>query len=467
MRSMSDTPISVVILAAGLGTRMRSRLAKVLHRAGGACLLEHVIEAAKGITTADRIVAVIGHQAERVQAEVAHHGIGFELQTEQKGTGHALGVCGHIPALAMGRVVVVCGDSPLLRAETLRHLIRQHEASGCAATLLTTFLADPQGYGRIIRDDAGHVSAIVEEKAANEEQKKIREINSGMYCFESSLLWKHLATLTPNPASGEIYLTDIIESLRRAGHATAACVVDEPGEVLGINSRVDLAEVDAIFRRRKARELMLAGVTIEQPETVAIDQQVSIGQDSIVEAFTRILGKTQIGAECRIGAGSIVTNATIGDGVEIHPYTLIDDSTLEAGAHAGPFARLRMNSTVEENAHVGNFVELKNSNLGAGSKSMHLAYLGDSTIGKKSNIGAGTITCNYDGAKKHRTQIGDGSFIGSNSTLVAPIEIGAGAYVAAGSVITKPVPKDALALGRARQVLKEGWAKERRAKSGK
>ena len=464
---MPESPVSVVILAAGLGTRMRSRQAKVLHRAGGACLLDHVIQAAKGIGEAGRIVAVIGHQAERVQAEVAHTGIRFELQTEQKGTGHALWVCRHIPELATGRVVVICGDSPLLRGETLQNLLKRHQESGCAATVLTTFLDNPHGYGRIVRDETGHVSSIVEEKAASEEEKKIREINSAMYCFEASLLWKHLGTLTPNPASGEIYLTDIVASLNAAGHTVAACVVEEPGEVLGINTRVELAEVDSIFRRRKNRELMLSGVTIQQPETVTIDKQVSIGQDTIVGPFTQILGKTHIGAECSIGAGSILTNATLGEGVEVLPYSVIEDSSLDAGAHAGPFAKLRMNSVVETGAHVGNFVELKNSRLGAGSKAMHLAYLGDSTIGKKTNIGAGTITCNYDGVKKHRTNIGDGSFIGSNSTLVAPVEVGAGAYVAAGSVITDAVPENALALGRARQVLKESWARKRREKSGK
>jgi bifunctional UDP-N-acetylglucosamine pyrophosphorylase/glucosamine-1-phosphate N-acetyltransferase len=464
---MPEFPVSVVILAAGLGTRMRSRQAKVLHRAGGACLLDHVIQAAMGIGEAGRIVAVIGHQAGRVQAAVAHTGIRFELQTEQKGTGHALWVCRDIPELATGQVVVICGDSPLLRGETLRNLLQLHRQSGCAATVLTTFLDNPYGYGRIVRDETGHVSAIVEEKAASEDEKKIREINSAMYCFEASLLWKHLATLTPNPASGEIYLTDIVASLHAAGHTVAACVVDEPGEVLGINTRVELAEVDSIFRRRKTRELMLAGVTIEQPETVTIDKQVSIGQDTIVGPFTQIRGKTQIGAECSIGAGSILTNATLGEGVEVLPYSVIEDSSLEAGAHVGPFAKLRMNSVVETGAHVGNFVELKNSRLGAGSKAMHLAYLGDSTVGKKTNIGAGAITCNYDGVKKHRTNIGDGSFIGSNSTLVAPVEVGSGAYVAAGSVITDAVPEDALALGRARQVLKESWARKRREKSGK
>ena len=464
---MPESPVSVVILAAGLGTRMRSRQAKVLHRAGGACLLDHVIQAAEGIADAGRIMAVVGHQAERVRAEVAHYAIRFELQTEQKGTGHALWVCRGVPELATGRVVVICGDSPLLRGETLQNLLQRHQESGCAATVLTTFLDNPHGYGRILRDETGHVSAIVEEKAASEDEKKVREINSAMYCFEASLLWKHLATLTPNPASGEIYLTDIVAALHAGGHAVAACVVDEPGEVLGINTRIELAEVDSIFRRRKTREMMLAGVTIEQPETVTIDKQVTIGQDTIVGPFTQILGKTQIGAECKIGAGSILANATLGEGVEVLPYSYIEDSTLEASAHVGPFAKLRMNSVVEKGAHVGNFVELKNTRLGAGSKAMHLAYLGDSTIGRKTNIGAGTITCNYDGVKKHRTNIGDASFIGSNSTLVAPVEVGSGAYVAAGSVITDAVPEDALALGRARQVLKESWAKKRREQSGK
>lgn len=446
---------------------MCSRRAKVLHRAGGACLLDHVIQAAEGVAEPGRIVAVIGHQAGSVRAEVAHHGIRFELQTEQKGTGHALGVCRNIPELATGRIVVVCGDSPLLQAGTLRSLIALHQESGCAATLLTTFLDNPQGYGRIIRDGAGHVTAIVEEKAASADQKEIREINSAMYCFEASLLWKHLATLTPNPASGEIYLTDIVASLRASGHAVAACVVADPAEVLGINTRVELAQVDAIFRQRKARELMLGGVTLERPETVTIDQQAVVGQDTIIGPFTRLLGKTRVGAECQIGAGSILTNATLEDGAEVLPYSYIEDSTVKAGAHVGPFAKLRMNSVVETDAHVGNFVELKNTTLGSGSKAMHLAYLGDATIGPKTNIGAGTITCNYDGVKKHRTNIGEGSFIGSNSTLVAPVEVGAGAYVAAGSVITDAVPQDALALGRARQVLKESWAKKRREKAGK
>ncbi|MGD0577406.1 MAG: bifunctional UDP-N-acetylglucosamine diphosphorylase/glucosamine-1-phosphate N-acetyltransferase GlmU [Bryobacteraceae bacterium] len=474
---MSSSPVSVVILAAGLGTRMRSRLAKVLHRAGGECLLEHVIEAAREIAPAERIVAVVGHQAERVRAEVERSGVRFAVQTEQKGTGHALGVCAGLEGLNEGRIVVLYGDCPLLRPETLRHLMRRHEEAGCAATLITTCLDDPTGYGRVIRDsgrdhgrgqdEAGHVRSIVEEKAASAEQKQIREINSGLYCFEAALLWKHLAALQPNPASGEIYLTDIVAALRGSGHATAACVVDDPGEILGINTRVELAEADRILRQRKARELMLAGVTIERPETVSIDKHVVVGADTIVGPFAQLLGRTRIGAECRIGAGAILRNAVLGDEAEVLPYSVIDDSTLEARARVGPFARLRMNATVEAKACVGNFVELKNTRLGADSKAMHLAYLGDSVIGPEVNIGAGAITCNYDGVKKHQTLIGPSAFVGSNATLVAPVEIGAGSYVAAGSVITDAVPEDALALGRSRQVVKKGWARKRRGQTGK
>ena len=469
---MSSTPVSVVILAAGLGTRMRSRLAKVLHRAGGACLIEHVIEAALEIAPAERIVAVVGHQADRVRTAVERFGVRFALQTEQLGTGHALGVCAGLEGLDEGRILVLYGDCPLLRPETLRHLLQRHEESACAATLITTLLDNPYGYGRIIRehngpDAAGHVLAIVEEKAATAEQKQIREINSGLYCFEAAPLWQHLAALDPNPASGEIYLTDIVAALRASGHAAAACLVDDPAEILGINTRVELAEADRILRERKARELMLAGVTIERPETVTIDKHVIIGNDTIVGPFTQLLGKTRIGSDCRIGAGAILRNAVLGDEAEVLPYSLIDDSTLEPGARVGPFARLRMNAIVETQAHVGNFVELKNTRLGAGAKAMHLAYLGDSVIGPDVNIGAGTITCNYDGVKKHQTQIGAGAFVGSNATLVAPVEIGAGSYVAAGSVITDAVPADSLALGRSRQVVKEGWARKRREQAGK
>jgi bifunctional UDP-N-acetylglucosamine pyrophosphorylase/glucosamine-1-phosphate N-acetyltransferase len=443
---------------------MRSKLAKVLHRAGGACLLEHVVRAARAVAAPDHITAVVGHQADRVQAEVAGHGIGFVLQTEQKGTGHALRMCDGQPGLNAGRVVVLYGDCPLLSAGTIQRLLRAHEQAGQAATVITTHLAEPTGYGRIVRDGAGRVAAIVEEKAANAEQKQLTEINSGIYCFEASLLWPYLAKVTPNPASGEYYLTDVVELMRADGRHTVPLVIEDAGELLGINTKVELAEVDRIFRGRKARQLMLAGVTIEQPETVTVDLDVEAGPDCVLESFVQLRGRTRIGEGAVIGACSILTNAVIGADVKVFPFTTVSDSELRDGAEVGPYARLRMGAVVEEGAHIGNFVELKKTNLGRGSKAMHLAYLGDSEIGSKVNIGAGTITCNYDGQKKHKTRIGDGAFVGSNSTLVAPAEIGAGSYVAAGSVVTKPVPEDALGIGRGHQINKEGWAAARRAK---
>jgi len=443
---------------------MRSKLAKVLHRAGGACLLEHVVRAARTVAAPDHITAVIGHQADQVQAEVAGHGIGFVLQTEQKGTGHALRMCDGQPGLNAGRVVVLYGDCPLLSAGTIQRLLQAHEQSGQAATVITTHLAEPTGYGRIVRDEAGRVAAIVEEKAANAEQKRLTEINSGIYCFEASLLWPYLAKVTPNPASGEYYLTDVVELMRADGQHTAPLVIEDASELLGINTKVELAEVDRIFRGRKARQLMLAGVTIEQPETVTVDLDVEAAADSVLEPFVQLRGRTRIGEGSVIGACSILTNAVIGTEVKVFPFTTISDSELRDGAEVGPYARLRMGAVVEEAAHIGNFVELKKTRLGRGSKAMHLAYLGDSEIGAKVNIGAGTITCNYDGQKKHKTLIGDAAFVGSNSTLVAPAEIGEGSYVAAGSVVTKPVPADALGIGRGQQVNKEGWAAARRAK---
>ena len=440
-------PLSVVILAAGLGTRMKSRKAKVLHRVGGMCLLEHVVEAALGLTAADQIVAVIGHQAEEVKQELAPRGIRFQLQTEQHGTGHALLQCAGMRGLESGRVMVLYGDSPLLRSTTLAALLGAHEATGPAATLVTTVLEDARGYGRIIMDSDGSVAAIVEEKAATAEQKKIREINSGLYVFEAAQLWHRLATLPPNPASGEVYLTDMAEALRRDGLRVLPFRAEDPTEILGINNRVELAEVDQILRLRKCRELMLAGVTIEKPETVVIDRQVQVGLDTVIEPFTRLLGRTKIGEDCRV-----------------HSFSVLEDATLEDKAAVGPFARLRPGAYLETGAHMGNFVELKKTRLGAGSKAMHLTYLGDSTIGSKVNIGAGTITCNYDGKGKYPTKIGSGAFVGSHSTLVAPVEVGEGSYIAAGSVVTEAVPPDALAIARSHQTNKEGWASKRRAK---
>ena len=458
------SPLNVVILAAGLGTRMKSKRAKVLHRAGGLSLIEHVVASAAQITASRNITVVLGHQSDQVKALVSPSGVRFAEQKEQKGTGHALLTCRRALASTPGLVVVLYGDCPLLAPATLQELVRRQSASPAAATVITTRLADPSGYGRIVFDQRGEVRAIVEHKAATPEQLAIPFINSGIYCFRADLLWKHLGKIrTDNPAH-EYYLTDIVEILARAGHRVAAMEVPNSRELLGINTRAELAEVDRIFRERKVRELMRDGVTIEKPETVTIDAPVRIAPDTIVEPFAQILGRTKIGEDCRIGACSVIRDSTLAAGVEIAPFTSIADSQIETGARIGPFARLRGGSRIGANARIGNFVELKNTRFAAGAKANHLAYLGDAEIGESTNIGAGTITCNYDGVSKHRTRIGKDAFVGSNSTLVAPIDIGKGSYIGAGSVITDPVPPDALALGRARQVVKKGWAAKRKKK---
>jgi bifunctional UDP-N-acetylglucosamine pyrophosphorylase/glucosamine-1-phosphate N-acetyltransferase len=459
-----ETQISVVILAAGLGTRMKSKKTKVLHRAGGVPLIQHVVETALSAAPTDRIFVVVGLQAEQVQAAVQDRGVGFVLQPEQRGTGDALLACRERLSGQHGLIVVLYGDAPLLSQATVGELIRRQQASSAAATVITTVLEDPAGYGRVLRDQDGFVRAIVEQKAASAEDLAVREINSGIYCFRSELLWPYLERIEPNAASGEYYLTDIVESLRQDGHVVQPFRLEDATEVLGINTRIELAEVDRHFRDRKVRELMLAGVTIERPETVTVDARVAVGIDTVIEPFAQILGATTIGEDCRIGAGSIVRDSTLADRVDIEPFTIVGSSQIEAGARIGPYARLRMGNRIGAGAHVGNFVELKKTTLGAGSKSNHLAYLGDAVIGERVNIGAGTITCNYDGVSKHQTRIGDGAFIGSNATLVAPVEVGPRSYVAAGSTITDPVPPDALALGRARQVVKEEWARKRKEK---
>ena len=454
------TDLSIIILAAGMGTRMKSARPKVLHEAGGYPIVEHVLHSAAAMGPASPVVVVTGHGAAEVEACLANYGARFARQTEQKGTGHALMVARDSFAQHEGLLVVLYGDCPLLSVETIRNLLERHQSTGAAATVVTALLDDPTGYGRMLLDAEGNCLAIVEQKAATPEQLKVRAINSGIYCFDAKLLWQHLDEITPNAASGELYLTDMIEILRRHGHQVKTLRVADPAEILGINTRVELAQADRYFRERKVRQLMLDGVTIERPETVTIDKFVEIGPDSIVEAFAQIRGQSRLGSGCRVGAGSILRNVTMADRVELHPYCVISDCTVESGAHIGPFARLRMQATVKAGAHIGNFVELKKTQLGAGSKAMHLAYLGDSQIAEGVNIGAGTITCNYDGQKKHATVIGEGAFVGSNSTLVAPIEIGAGAYVAAGSVITESVPPGTLAIGRSRQTVKTGWTRQ-------
>ncbi len=453
---MSSSSLSVVILAAGFGTRMKSQTTKVLHRAGGLTLVEHVVRTALTIAPANRIVTVVGHQSERVAAAVAPYGVRTALQDVPRGTGHALR-CARQAAPADGHLVVLYGDVPLLSEATLARLVMQQVSGNAAATVLTAELDDPAAYGRIIRGDDGGVEAIVEYKAANESQRAINEINSGIYCFDAALLWRHIDSITTNNPAGEFYLTDMVEILRAHGHRVDGQIMADSSELLGINTKVELAEVDRLFRARKTTELMLDGVTIERPETVTIDLDVTVGPDTVIESHTRLLGNTEIGENARIGAGSVISNSRIAAGVNIEPYCVIDDTDIATGARIGPFARLRLKNRLGAGVHIGNFVELKNTTMGDGAKANHLAYLGDSSIGAKTNIGAGAITCNYDGVHKHPTAIGDGVFVGSNSTLVAPVTLASGSYVAAGSVITENVPDGALGIGRGRQVNKEGW----------
>ncbi|HML16582.1 MAG TPA: bifunctional UDP-N-acetylglucosamine diphosphorylase/glucosamine-1-phosphate N-acetyltransferase GlmU [Bryobacteraceae bacterium] len=453
---------TVVILAAGLGTRMRSKHAKVLHRAGGLALVEHVVTAARAVASPDHIVVVTGHQADQVESLLAPIGLRFARQREPKGTGHALASCRGVVPGEDGLLMVLYGDTPLLSARTLTRLRDVQAASGAAATLITTRLPDPTGYGRVLLDETDGVSAIVEEKSCTPEQRSLDLVNSGIYCFRSDLLWRHIGEIEPDIHSREYYLTDMAGILSRHGYRVQPMHVEDSSELVGINTRVELADADRLLRRRKAEELMLAGVTIERPETVTIDARVEIGADTVIEPFTRLLGATEIGEDCRVGAGSILESAILADGAIVKPYSLVSDSRIGSGAHVGPFSRLRMNARIGERARVGNFVEVKNSRLGERAKSQHLAYLGDSDIGDAVNIGAGTITCNFDGERKHETKIGAGAFVGSNATLVAPIEIGEESYIGAGSVITDPVPARTLALGRGRQVIKEDWLSRRK-----
>ena len=454
--------VTVVILAAGLGTRMKSRKAKVLHRAGGKTLLQHVVDTALSLAPAERIFVVVGHQADEVRRSVTTPGVGFIEQTEQKGTGHAVLIGRDALSGLDGYLMVLYGDSPLLRVETLQQLIAQETSGSAVGVLMSAMMEDPTGYGRVIRDSHGKVSEVVEQKAGTPEQLAIREANMGIYCFRADLFWKHIGEIRPDNPAREYYLTDMPAILARAGHTVEAMQIEDANEALGINDRAQLAEVDAIFRERKRRQLMRDGVTLVKPETITVDAAVEVGPDTIIEPFAQLLGKTKIGADCTVGACSIIQNSVLEDEVEIGAFTMVATSHVGQGAHVGPYARLRLDNHVEAGAHIGNFVELKKTRMGKGAKANHLAYLGDSSIGSKSNIGAGTITCNYDGYAKHPTTIGEGAFIGSNSTLVAPIEIGDGAYTGAGSVITDNVPADALALGRARQTVRDGWAKKRR-----
>jgi bifunctional UDP-N-acetylglucosamine pyrophosphorylase/glucosamine-1-phosphate N-acetyltransferase len=458
---MATSDFVVVILAAGKGTRLKSTIAKVLHRAGGRSLIEHVARICQPLK-AREIIVVVGHQSDDVTAEVAQLGVKTVLQQPQRGTGHAILVARRaIPSRAKFAILLP-GDAPLIRTETLAALARSHKETGAAATILSAEVENPSGYGRIVRSDDGSVNAIVEDSALNDEQRAISEINSSIYCFSLEKLWPCLASLKPQNVHKEIYLTDAIAVLRQKGENVQAVLARDSDEVLGCNTRADLAAVDAVFRRRKRAAIMDAGVTIEMPETVLIDPEVTVGEDTRIEPCVQLLGKTRIGSRCTIRTGSVLADAVLEDNVLVKPHTMVIASHLSRGTQVGPFAHLRDGARLEENARVGNFVEVKKSVLGEGVKSMHLTYLGDARIGAGTNIGAGTITCNYDGVHKNPTTIGKRVFIGSDTALVAPVRVGDGAYVGAGSVITENVPADALGLARGRQLNMPGWASARR-----
>jgi bifunctional UDP-N-acetylglucosamine pyrophosphorylase/glucosamine-1-phosphate N-acetyltransferase len=458
--TMSNNDLAIVVLAAGKGTRLKSSLAKVLHRAGGRTLIEHVVRACVPLKARETVV-VVGHQADQVTAVVEPLGATAVLQQPQNGTGHAM----QVAKRALGRAkfaIVLPGDAPLVRTDTLKALIATHRGGNAAATILTAVLADPSGYGRILRKTETTVSAIVEESQLNDEQREINEINSAIYCFTLEKLWPALAHVKPNNKHRELYLTDAISVMNAKGDTVLAHVAGDSREVLGCNTRADLAEVDRVFREWKRSALMDAGVTIQLPETVLIDPDVTAGEDTIIEPGVQLLGKTKLGARCTIRTGSVLTDAVLGDDVTVEPHCVVVESRLENRVTIGPFARLRPGTRLKTGARLGNFVETKKAVIGEGTKVPHLTYLGDAKVGSKTNIGAGTIICNYDGFHKHPTSIGRGVFIGSDSVLVAPVRIGDGAYVAAGSVITDNVPADGLGIGRGRQVNKPGWASKKR-----
>jgi bifunctional UDP-N-acetylglucosamine pyrophosphorylase/glucosamine-1-phosphate N-acetyltransferase len=450
--------LTTLILAAGEGKRMRSRTPKVLHRLCGRPLIAYPLRLAR--TLADRVVVVVGPDATGVRA-LAGDDVAIVEQGERLGTGHAV-LQARAACPAAGPLLVLAADMPLLQLETLERLVEHHTRAGAAATVLTAAVERPQGYGRVLRQ-GGRVKRIVEDRDATDDQKKIGEINTSVYCFDARRLWAALREVKPDNDQGELYLTDVIGVLARGGAKVEAVTVADPVEAMGINDRKQLAGLATIQRRRILDRLMAEGVTILDPAGTYIDDTVTIGADTVVHPQAVIEGATVIGSDCVVGAGCHVSDSRLADRVTLRPYSILEEAVVEEGTTLGPFCHLRPGCHIGAGVEIGNFAELKKARVGSRTKVHHVSYLGDATVGEDVNVGAGTITCNYDGRAKHRTVIGDGAFVGTNSSLVAPLTIGAGAYVAAGSVITKDVPPDALVVERSPQVVKEGWAARRRA----
>jgi bifunctional UDP-N-acetylglucosamine pyrophosphorylase/glucosamine-1-phosphate N-acetyltransferase len=456
---------AIVIMAAGKGTRLKTQRPKVLHEVGGKTLLRHVVDAARQIVPPEDIYVIVGHQADLVKASLGGVGVQFIEQKEQRGTGHAMqqaqqAVEGYTD------VIVLYGDVPLIRPETIRKIRDFHLERRAAMTVLTAEPEDVHGYGRVVRksNTSDEIREIVEQKALTPKTAQAREINSGIYAFTSQPLFAHIGRLGTQNAHGELYLTDMAAILASAGERVLALKAENADEVLGANTIAEMMTIDDKLRLSTARRLMAEGVTIFRPETSVIDAGVVVGADTVIEPFVQLLGETKVGKECRIRSYSVLEHTTLGNRVLVRQGCIISQSRVDDSAVIGPYAHIRPESEIGEGAHVGNFVETKKIRLGKGSKANHLTYLGDAEIGAGVNVGAGVITCNYDGVNKLKTIIGDRVFVGSDSTLVAPVTLGNGSYIAAGSCITEDVPEDALALGRARQTIKEGWSAGRRAK---
>jgi bifunctional UDP-N-acetylglucosamine pyrophosphorylase / glucosamine-1-phosphate N-acetyltransferase len=461
---MSD--VHVVVLAAGMGTRMKSSLPKVLHPVGGAPMVEHVLRVAGALAPASTTL-ILGHQADAIRGHLRDcPALQFALQMPQKGTAHALQQAEPLLKGQNGTLVLLSGDVPLLRAETVALLLDTHRAASAAATVMTAVVEQPYGYGRVIRT-SGKIAGIVEERDASPAQRRGREINSGIYAFDLPPLFDALRCIAARNAQGEYYLTDLVAVYRRQGLPVETLTVEDAREVRGINTRGELSEVGVIMRQTKNAELMAAGVTIVDPVTTYIDAEVEIGPDTIIHPGVLIQGRSRIGSGCEIHANVRIASSVLADRVTVHNFCLLLDSEVAEGASVGPFAHLRSGSSIGQKAKIGNFVELKKTTFGAGSKASHLSYLGDATIGANVNVGAGTITCNYDGQKKHQTVIEDGAFIGSDSQLIAPVHVGKGAYIGAGSSITEDVPAGALGVARGRQTNIKDWAERRRAAQAK